>query len=91
MNRLLHMCMHGCVISVRCHIPSCTSSTMCCVITVCMRLLPLVCSHSIIFRVKSILPDILSKHWSYEKLWNGMLQPLLFHSGNTANLINDEE
>jgi hypothetical protein len=56
-----------------------------------MRLLPLVCSHSIIFRVKSILPDILSKHWSYEKLWNGMLQPLLFHSGNTANLINDEE
>jgi hypothetical protein len=34
---------------------------------------------------------ILSKHWSYQKLWRGMFQPLLFHSGNTANLIDDEE
>ena len=33
--------------------------------------------------------DILSKHWSYHKIWK-MLQPLLFYQGDTSTLIEDE-
>jgi len=34
--------------------------------------------------------DILSKHWGYQQIWR-LLQPLLFYTGNTANLIDDDE
>ena len=33
--------------------------------------------------------DILSKHWSYHKIWK-MLQPLLFYQGDPSTLIEDE-
>ena len=32
--------------------------------------------------------DILSKHWSYAKIWR-ILQPILFYSGDTAELYED--
>jgi hypothetical protein len=34
--------------------------------------------------------DIVSKHWSYPQVWH-LLKPLLFYSGDTQDLINDEE
>lgn len=34
--------------------------------------------------------DILSKHWGYQQVWR-LLQPLLFYSGDVANLIDDDE
>jgi Reverse transcriptase (RNA-dependent DNA polymerase) len=34
--------------------------------------------------------DIVSKHWSYPQIWH-MLQPILFYSGNTKDLIKGEE
>jgi hypothetical protein len=34
--------------------------------------------------------DILSKHWGYAVVWR-LLQPLLFYSGDTANLIDHDE
>jgi hypothetical protein len=34
--------------------------------------------------------DIVSKHWSYPQIWH-LLKPILFYSGNTENLITEEE
>jgi hypothetical protein len=31
--------------------------------------------------------DIVSKHWSYQQIWH-LLQPILFYSGNTNDLLN---
>ena len=39
---------------------------------------------------KSNLADIVSKNWSYPQVWH-LLKPLLFYSGDTQDLINDEE
>jgi hypothetical protein len=33
--------------------------------------------------------DILSKHWSYNKIWKKQLQPALFYSGDTAKLLQE--
>ena len=38
---------------------------------------------------KSNPADIVNKHWSYPQVWH-LLKPLLFYSGNTGDLINDE-
>jgi hypothetical protein len=34
--------------------------------------------------------DVLSKHWSHNKIWP-LLRPLLFWEGDTADLIEDPE
>ena len=34
--------------------------------------------------------DIVSKHWAYPQVWH-MLQPILFYSGDTKDLIKDED
>jgi hypothetical protein len=34
--------------------------------------------------------DIVSKHWGYQQVWQ-LLKPLLFYSGNTIDLIDEEE
>jgi hypothetical protein len=34
--------------------------------------------------------DIVSKHWGYQQVWQ-LLKPLLFYSGNTADLLAIEE
>jgi hypothetical protein len=34
--------------------------------------------------------DIISKHWSYPQIWH-LLQPLLFYSGNTQDLLDITE
>ena len=34
--------------------------------------------------------DIVSKHWSYPQVWH-LLKPILFYSGDTGNLIVDDE
>ena len=34
--------------------------------------------------------DILSKHWDYSTIWP-VLKPILFHEGDTAELIEDDE
>jgi hypothetical protein len=34
--------------------------------------------------------DIVSKHWGYQQVWK-LLKPLLFYSGDTAELIENDE
>ena len=34
--------------------------------------------------------DIVSKHWSYPEVWH-LMKPLLFYSGNTQDLLNDDD
>ena len=34
--------------------------------------------------------DVVSKHWSYPQVWH-LLKPLLFYSGNTSDLIDEDE
>ena len=33
--------------------------------------------------------DIVSKHWGYQQVWK-MLKPLLFYSGDTAEMIDND-
>ena len=39
---------------------------------------------------KSNPADIVSKHWGYQQVWP-LLKPILFYSGNTGLLFDDEE
>ena len=39
---------------------------------------------------KSNPEDVVSKHWSYPQVWH-LLKPLLFYSGNTPELIDEDE
>ena len=39
---------------------------------------------------KSNPADVVSKHWSYAQVWH-LLKPLLFYSGNTSDLIDEDE
>jgi hypothetical protein len=39
---------------------------------------------------KSNPADIVSKHWGYQQVWT-LLKPILFYSGDTGILIDDEE
>ena len=34
--------------------------------------------------------DVFSKHWSYPQVWH-LVKPLLFYSGNTLDLIDEDE
>ena len=34
--------------------------------------------------------DIVSKHWGYQQVWT-LLKPILFYSGDTLDLIDDDE
>jgi hypothetical protein len=34
--------------------------------------------------------DIVSKHWGYQQIWH-LLQPILFFSGNTIDLVAGEQ
>ena len=35
--------------------------------------------------------DLLSKHWGHSNVYPNLLKPLLFHEGDTLDLISDEE
>jgi hypothetical protein len=39
---------------------------------------------------KSNPADIVSKHWGYQQVWT-LLQPILFYSGDTGTLVDDEK
>ena len=39
---------------------------------------------------KSNPADIVTKHWGYQQVWN-LLQPILFYSGDTGVLVDDDE
>ena len=34
--------------------------------------------------------DILTKNWSYQSSYNELIQPIFYHSGNTAALFLDD-
>ena len=35
--------------------------------------------------------DLLSKHWGHSNVYSNLLKPLLFHEGDTLDLISGEE
>jgi hypothetical protein len=39
---------------------------------------------------KSNPADIMSKHWGYQQVWPNIMNPVLFHHGDTADLFEDD-